>query len=95
MKNETDISAGDGRKYIAFISYRHLIPDKTVARLLHLRLEHYRVPEEYRDASGSDRLGYVFRDEEELPASSNLSGSIKHALDNYGCAGHSCCRKAG
>ena len=70
------------RNYIAFISYRHLIPDKTVAKLLHSKLEHYRVPKEYRIITGSDRLGYVFRDEEELPASSNLSGSIKQALDN-------------
>ncbi|MCR5356824.1 MAG: TIR domain-containing protein [Lachnospiraceae bacterium] len=82
MKKEINTNGINEREYIAFISYRHIIPDKTVARILHSKLEHYRVPKEYREAHGSDRLGYVFRDEEELPASSNLSESIKHALDN-------------
>ncbi|MCR5092952.1 MAG: TIR domain-containing protein [Lachnospiraceae bacterium] len=70
------------RRYVAFISYRHVSPDREIARRIHTRIEHFRIPEEYRKAYGSDKLGLAFRDEEELPASSNLSDNIREALDN-------------
>ncbi len=65
-------------EYIAFISYRHMPTDSYVAKRLHWLLEHYKPPKEY--ANGK-RLGRVFRDEDELPASSNLTNLIKDALD--------------
>ena len=72
------------REYIAFISYRHKDLDKYVAKKVHTLIEHYVVPKELRGAAGAPgkRLGFVFRDEEELPVSSNLTDSIQTALDH-------------
>ena len=69
------------RKYIAFISYRHLPLEMSIAKKLHRRIEHYRIPKDLR-RDGADRLGYVFRDQEELPISSNLTANIEEALDH-------------
>ena len=71
----------DERSYIAFISYRHKPLDKSAAELIQKRIESYVVPGEYQDRVGGKRLGKVFRDEDELPASSSLSNSITYALD--------------
>ena len=70
------------RKYCAFISYRHKELDKNIAKQIHSKIERYTVPKEMREKWGSKKLGKVFRDEEELPVSSNLSESICLALDN-------------
>ena len=70
------------RSYIAFISYRHRPLDKQAAERIQKRIENYRVPKEFREKVGGDRLGMVFRDEDELPASSSLSDSITYALDH-------------
>ena len=67
------------REYIAFISYRHKPLDMAVAKKLHRMIEHYRVPGEYRESRGK-RLGLVFRDQDELPLSSDLNSSIHEAL---------------
>ena len=68
-------------KYIAFISYRHRQPDQTVAIRLHRMLEHFRIPKDLR-TEGRTRLGRVFRDEDELPLSTDLGESIRAALEN-------------
>lgn len=62
-------------KYKAFISYRHLQPDKEVAILLQNRLE-----KSLRRAN--KKHWKVFRDESELPTSNNLSEDINDALEN-------------
>ena len=67
------------REYIAFISYRHKPLDMAVAKQVHREIEHYTVPREYRK-NGQKRIGLVFRDQDELPLSSDLSGSIQEAL---------------
>ena len=67
-------------RYIAFISYRHMKLDTAVAKRLHRLLEHYRVPSRFRK-NGAKRLGKVFRDEDELPISSDLNADIYTALD--------------
>jgi len=68
-------------RYAAFISYRHVEPDRTMAKWLHSELETYRVPRRLALARGFPRrLGRVFRDEEELPASADLSREIERAL---------------
>ena len=72
----------EDRSYIAFISYRHKPLDKQAAEMIQKRIENYRVPKEFREKAGGDRLGMVFRDEDELPASSSLSDSITYALDH-------------
>ena len=69
------------KKYIAFISYRHAELDSAVAKTLHTLIEQYRIPRGLQK-DDSKRLGIVFRDQEELNASSNLTEEIQHALDN-------------
>ena len=72
---------GNKYKYNAFISYRHISPDKEIADKLQKKLENYKPP---RSLSNGKRSGgwRVFRDETELPTSSNLSNDIKMALEN-------------
>jgi len=70
-------------KYWAFISYSHR--DEPWARWLHRAIETYRVPDRLvgkttRDGIVPKRLFPVFRDRDELPASSDLSISIVDAL---------------
>lgn len=72
--------ADDRRRYAAFISYRHVEPDRSVARWLHGALETYRVPAPLVATGARDRLGRVFRDDEELAASADLSAGIDAAL---------------
>lgn len=67
-------------KYKAFISYNHNERDSRVARLLHNRIETYTVPRKLRK-NGKKKLGKVFRDQEELSASSDLNQHIRDALD--------------
>lgn len=68
-------------KYIAFISYKHDVFDSRIASRIHSSIERYRIPKDCRGKYGSKRLGRVFRDEEELPVSPDLSTKIKEALD--------------
>jgi len=69
------------KQYIAFISYRHAELDSAIAKQLHTLIEQYRIPKGLRK-DNRKRLGIVFRDEEELPAASNLTTEIQTALDN-------------
>ena len=69
------------KKYIAFISYRHKPLDKSVAVKLHQAIEHYVIPRGLRK-DGRKNLGKVFRDQDELPVSNNLTENIFEALDN-------------
>jgi WD40 repeat protein len=69
-------------RYDAFISYRHTEPDRRWARWLHAALETYRVPRRLVAERGiQPRIRRVFRDEEELPASADLSREIDLALE--------------
>ncbi len=67
--------------FCAFISYRHQSPDQEIAKRLHTTIETYRIPAAIRKKAGLKRLGRVFRDQEELPLSSDLGGDIEAALD--------------
>ncbi len=69
------------RDYIAFISYRHLPLELATAKKLHRRIERYTIPKELR-RQGREKLGLVFRDQDELTISSNLSENIREALDH-------------
>lgn len=75
-------SSENERNYAAFISYRHKPLDKEAAERIQKYIENYIVPKEYRTQAGGKKLGMVFRDEDELPASSSLSDSIYYALDH-------------
>lgn len=69
-------------RYAAFISYRHAPQDRKWAVWLHRALEAYRVPKRLqRDAGLAPRVGRCFRDEDELPASADLSREIDAALE--------------
>ena len=68
-------------EYKAFISYRHLPLSRRIAKKLHGSIEHYSVPKEYRKDVKEKRLGRVFRDEEELAVSDDLSSEIMSALN--------------
>lgn len=70
-------------KYKAFISYSHY--DQSWGHWLHKSLETYRVPRrligtQSQTAIIPSRIGRVFIDREELPASPNLSSNIEEAL---------------
>lgn len=70
-----------GRSYIAFISYRHLPLEMATAKKLHRRIERYVIPKDLRK-DGRRKPGLVFRDQDELPSSSNLGDNIREALDS-------------
>lgn len=70
-------------RYRAFISYSHA--DQAAAKWLHRALESYRVPARLigrETATGliQKRVGTIFRDRDELPVASDLSGEINEAL---------------
>ena len=67
------------RSYIAFISYKHAERDSAIAKQVHTLIENYVIPKSLR--KNGKKLGVVFRDEEELPISSDLTESICTALD--------------
>lgn len=69
-------------QYDAFISYRHVEPDATIAATLHKKLESYKFPENVNVTlgNGHTKIERVFRDEEELPIASNLEDAIVTAL---------------
>ncbi|MGB0513523.1 MAG: toll/interleukin-1 receptor domain-containing protein, partial [Wenzhouxiangellaceae bacterium] len=67
-------------RYAAFISYRHEPADRAVATRLMNALERYRVPRELVKNGYPARLGKVFRDDDEMPATGNLPGEIEAAL---------------
>ena len=71
-------------KYDAFISYRHCDLDKFVAENLHKILESYELPKNIKEQLGIEgrSIKRVFRDQDELPLSSNLEDPIVDALHN-------------
>lgn len=73
-------ASAPGPRYAAFISYRHVDRDRRWAQWLLEALERYRVPRRLRAQGFPDRIGHVFRDEDELPSSSDLNDQIKQAL---------------
>ena len=71
----------DEKGFTAFISYRHQSPDMVIAQKLHTAIETYRIPANIRKKTGRIKMGRVFRDQEELPLSSDLGKDIEDALD--------------
>ena len=63
--------------YSAFISYRHLENDQRAAEQLQSLLENYRQPKGVADGK---RIGRIFRDTSELPASRDLDRALEEAL---------------
>ena len=71
-------------KFDAFISYRHCELDKFVAENLHKILEKYELPKNIKKKLNikNRTIKRVFRDQEELPLSSNMEEPIVDALNN-------------
>ena len=71
-------------KYDAFISYRHCDLDKFVAENLHKALETYELPKNLKEQLHIEGRTFkrLFRDQEELPLSSNLEDPILEALQS-------------
>lgn len=82
MGKKKIVLPGENYEYAAFISYRHVEPDKSVAEALHRAIETYRLPKEVAKVYQGNFVGRVFRDEEELPLATNLEDSIVKALKN-------------
>ncbi|WP_335981611.1 toll/interleukin-1 receptor domain-containing protein [Fusobacterium polymorphum] len=74
-------------KYDAFISYRHIEPDLTIAKILHEIIEKFNIPKHLRTVSNDENsindkhIFRVFRDREEL-STKDLSTMIEEAIDN-------------
>ena len=74
-------------KYDAFISYRHIEPDLTIAKILHKMIEKFNIPKHLRTASNEENsiddkhVFRVFRDREEL-STKDLSTMIEEAIAN-------------
>jgi WD40 repeat protein len=66
--------------YTAFISYRHVEPDRTIALHLHRAIERYRVPRALRSRGSPASLAPAFLDREELRAAPQLGEEIREAL---------------
>lgn len=67
-------------KYLAFISYRHNQQDSEIAKALHRQIENYIIPSSIKKTFGQSKMGRVFRDQDELPTSTNLGDDIDAAL---------------
>lgn len=70
----------DSYEYAAFVSYRHLPHDSSVAMRLQRFVEGFTVPKGLRKGGFGKKVGKLFRDEDELPTSSSLSDQIRDAL---------------
>ena len=79
---QPDVPECDTMDYAAFISYRHRSPDTEVAIKLHRAIESYRLPASVAAKYGAPRLGRVFRDQDELPATGSLPTAIRNALQH-------------
>ena len=86
VKNETKRKY----KYDAFISYRHIEPDLTIAKILHDMIEKFNIPKHLRTTLNENNnenliddkhVFRVFRDREEL-STKDLSTMIEEAIAN-------------
>lgn len=76
----TGVPEPGGYEYEAFISYRHVELDRSVAMRVQRFIEGRRLPRGVETPDGRSRLGRCFRDEDELPAADTLPDEIKVAL---------------
>ena len=67
-------------KYNAFISYRHHPADTACAKAVQQGLEHFVIPKAIRENYHINKIEKVFRDEEDLEITSDLSEKIETAL---------------
>ena len=68
--------------YDAFISYRHTEQDTRIAREIQQRLERFAIPGAIRKQYSRERIDRIFRDQEELAMTNDLSQELETALQN-------------
>lgn len=68
--------------YNAFISYKHADLDNKIAAYVEKHLEHFHIPAKIRKKTGMKKIERIFRDTDELPITSDLTGTIEEALRN-------------
>ena len=66
--------------YNAFISYKHADLDNKIAAYVEKHLERYHIPAKIRKKTGIKKIERIFRDTDELPITSDLTGTIEEAL---------------
>lgn len=79
--NNTAQDSENTLRYDAFISYRHKELDTTAAIEIQRRLETYRIPGYIKKKTERQKMGKVFRDQDELPLMADLGEGIIEALD--------------
>lgn len=67
--------------YNAFISYKHADLDSSIAEHIQNKLEHFHVPHNIAQKLKHKKITRIFRDKDELPATSNLTDTITDALE--------------
>ena len=66
--------------YSAFISYRHIEPDQTIARRIERSIELFPIPSVYRKDPKKKHFNNAFRDTDELSLDRDLTTGIDYAL---------------
>ncbi|MCR5066499.1 MAG: toll/interleukin-1 receptor domain-containing protein [Erysipelotrichaceae bacterium] len=69
-------------KYNAFISYRHAEPDIRVAKEIQQQLERFKIPAAIRQKYGINKIERIFKDQEELALTDDLSKQLDENLRN-------------
>ena len=69
-------------RFNAFISYKHAPLDNRVAASIQRDLERYVIPHRIRKQTGVRKIERVFRDQAELPITSDLDDNISFALEH-------------
>ena len=69
-------------KFNAFISYKHAPLDNRIAGTIQRDLERYVIPRRIRKQTGVQKIERVFRDQAELPITSDLDDNISFALEH-------------
>ena len=69
-------------RFNAFISYKHAPLDNRIAGMIQRDLERYVIPRRIRQQTGMKKIERVFRDQAELPITSDLDDNISFALEH-------------
>ena len=70
----------DQYMYSAFISYRHIEPDQSIAKRIQHSIETFAIPAVYQKTVGKKHFSKVFRDSDELSLDRDLAAGIDYAL---------------